>query len=263
MPKSKRKPPSKASVNPAADMPPVPPVLPAPEVAQVARAAEVAEASHAALDKDCPACHAKLPVRARYCSRCGEPQLPGVQRPVQLFIPAPPTAVPQATASPPPAVPSQVTVPSAPRIGAVRTGGPTVVPVLSAERPIPVSLLNPEAQAPEPVAPTQGPEPAPVPQPAPVQHVAPPPAPTPAPAPQPLWDLQTETRILALHTGREMTSDRFERVMAGFKLKPKPRAPAAKPKAAPKDAPKDAGKDKGKAPEKAAAKPAAKPAKGH
>ncbi|MEY2593679.1 MAG: hypothetical protein RI972_1368 [Pseudomonadota bacterium] len=67
--------------------------------------------------------------------------------------------------------------------------------------------------------------------------------------PQPLFDARTEARILALATSREITRERFDRLMVGWRLKPKPKVKAAAAKAAPKD--------------KAEKKAKEKPAKGH
>jgi hypothetical protein len=72
---------------------------------------------------------------------------------------------------------------------------------------------------------------------------------------QPLFDPATEARMLALRTSHEMTLERFERLMVGFRLKPKPKV---KPKAAPSKA-----ADKADKSEKKADKKADKKAKGH
>jgi hypothetical protein len=72
---------------------------------------------------------------------------------------------------------------------------------------------------------------------------------------QPLFDPATEARMLALRTSHEMTLERFERLMVGFRLKPKPKV---KPKAAPAKA-----ADKADKSEKKADKKADKKAKGH
>lgn len=73
----------------------------------------------------------------------------------------------------------------------------------------------------------------------------------------PLFDAHTEARILALSTSREMTRERFERLMMGFRLKPKPKVRVAPAKAASKD------KADPKADKKADKKAKDKPAKGH
>ena len=54
---------------------------------------------------------------------------------------------------------------------------------------------------------------------------------------------------MALATSREITRERFDRLMLGWRLKPKPKVKAAAAKAAPKD--------------KAEKKAKEKPAKGH
>ncbi|MFN5722662.1 MAG: hypothetical protein ACK47O_02450, partial [Betaproteobacteria bacterium] len=72
---------------------------------------------------------------------------------------------------------------------------------------------------------------------------------------QPLFDPATEARMLSLRTSHEMTLERFERLMVGFRLKPKPKV---KPKAAPSKA-----ADKADKSEKKADKKADKKAKGH
>ncbi|MBU6195683.1 MAG: hypothetical protein KGP02_12415 [Burkholderiales bacterium] len=252
----------------------------------------------------------KLPQRAKFCNACGEPQVPGLDRPVYL---APlPTVVVEA----PPRVPAQTSVPTVPRVAPPRSMGPTVVPSLAADRPIPASLLAPgltpeqlqAALGPPPVfapspeaitssrpipehgseperAPAMSPSPpdvvrglgslgvdaatgAAVPaasaadaaaaaaaaSPTPAQPQAPvhPPAqpqPQAPEQPQPLFDARTEARILALATSREITRERFDRLMVGWRLKPKPKVKAAAAKAAPKD--------------KAEKKAKEKPAKGH
>ncbi len=76
---------------------------------------------------------------------------------------------------------------------------------------------------------------------------------------QPLFDPATEARMLALRTSHEMTLERFERLMVGFRLKPKPKV---KPKAVPAKAADKADKSEKKADKKADQK-ADKKAKGH
>lgn len=172
----------------------------------------------------------------------------------------------QGTPSLVPAVvkPSQVTVPSTPKVPPVKPVGPLLVPALAADRPIPASLLQTELGAPpQPVqsevpvsAPAESIRKVPV-QAAPAPEPAPEPAPKSAPEAEPeaLFDSATEARILSLRAGREITLDRIERVMAGFKLRPKP---VVKPKPAKKAAAKAAdGADK------KADKKAYKKSKGH
>jgi hypothetical protein len=80
---------------------------------------------------------------------------------------------------------------------------------------------------------------------------------------QPLFDPATEARMLVLRTSHEMTLERFERLMVGFRLKPKPKPkPKVKPKAAPAKAGDKADKSEKKADKKADQK-ADKKAKGH
>lgn len=240
---------------------------------------------HAPTEKTCAACATTLPERARFCSRCGEPQLPGLRRPEPLLKAPATQAEEQARAAspglamPPPASPAQVTVPSTPKTGVVRSGSAAVVPVLALERPIPASLLNPEAALAMqaglvlPDSPPSSPgNPAAdgrnaqhgAPEQALDQAVATVPAQAQPPAastvsletraPAPLFDVATESRILALRAGREIMLERVDRLMGAFKLKPKPRSVATKPKARPKD---------DKASEKGPDKPKAKASKGH
>ncbi|MBU6195653.1 MAG: hypothetical protein KGP02_12265, partial [Burkholderiales bacterium] len=235
----------------------------------------------------------KLPLRAKFCNACGEPQLSGLERPVYL---APlPTVVVEAPAR----APAQASVPTVPRVAPPRSMGPTVVPSLAADRPIPASLLAP-GLTPEQLQAALGPAPVFAPSPeaitslrpipehgseperAPAVSPSPPDAvrglgplgvdaptgaavpaasaadaaaaaaaasPTPAepqapvhppaqpqsqahphphahpqpqpqapeqPQPQPLFDARTEARILALATSREITRERFDRLMVGW-----------------------------------------------
>lgn len=234
-------------------------------------AESVAEPGAEPAHKACAACGLHLPPQAKFCSGCGEPQIPGLERPIYR-VPLPTEAVSRPA--------SQVTVPSVPRV-APRASGAPLIPALTVDRPIPASLLQPGVSV-ESVSGFPEPEPAAkavtaveaVPQPATALHsphvdsaaaetrgpsmgsaptaAAPkrqaPQEPT-APAVEPLFDQATEARMLALRTSHEMTLERFERLMVGFRLKPKPRVAAAKPKAPPK--------------EKAEKKPKEKPAKGH
>lgn len=237
--------------------------------------------------KVCKACLLKLPQRAKFCNACGEPQLPGLKRPVYL------APVPTMVVEAPPRVPAQTPVPTVPRVAPPRSIGPTVVPSLAAGRPIPASLLAP-GLTPEQLQAALGPAPVFAPSPPAPQPVAPEaftplsePAHAPSAEPKPnpelgadpgselgselgsapkglhttppppsaqsqlqaLFDVATQTRILALATSRELTRERFDRLMAGWRLKPKPRVKAVAPKAAPKDKAEKKAKDK--------------PAKGH
>jgi hypothetical protein len=230
----------------------------------------------------------------------------GLERPVYRFPPA---------AADAPARPAaQTPVQSVPRVVPQRLAGATMVPSLAADRPIPLSLLQPEfavsaafrpvlTELPvspvsvppsdsgqmgptgdDPVSSTAGgvaakspevtvPEPesglAPKRTPQqgsrqPVEAVAgvvgsavseEPDGSDAEAAHQPLFDPATEARMLALRTSHEMTLERFERLMVGFRLKPKPKV---KPKAAPSKA-----ADKADKSEKKADKKADKKAKGH
>ena len=87
------------------------------------------------------------------------------------------------------------------------------------------------------------------------------PAATAAPQPPPLFDAHTDARILALATSREITRERFDRLMVGWRLKPKPKVKAVAPKPAPKDNADKAADQK--ADKKADKKAKDKPAKGH
>ena len=239
--------------------------------------------------KACRACAVTIPPTARFCSACGEPQMEGLERPVYRFPPA---------AADAPARPAaQTPVQSVPRVVPQRLAGATMVPSLAADRPIPLSLLQPEFAASAafrpvltelPVSPVSVP-------PADSGQIGPPgddPVPSTAggvaaqspeavagvaggvvggvvgsavleepdgsdaeAAHQPLFDPATEARMLALRTSHEMTLERFERLMVGFRLKPKPKV---KPKAAPSKA-----ADKADKSEKKADKKADKKAKGH
>ena len=256
--------------------------------------------------KACRACAVTIPPTARFCSACGEPQMEGLERPVYRFPPA---------AADAPARPAaQTPVQSVPRVVPQRLAGATMVPSLAADRPIPLSLLQPEfaasaafrpvltempvspasvrpadsgqmgpagdgpgpssadgavANSPEATAP--GPESGLEPKRAPQQGSRQPMEATGGvvasavleepdgsdaeAANQPLFDPATEARMLALRTSHEMTLERFERLMVGFRLKPKPKV---KPKAAPSKA-----ADKADKSEKKADKKADKKAKGH
>lgn len=260
--------------------------------------------------KACRACAVTIPPTARFCSACGEPQMEGLERPVYRFPPA---------AADAPARPAaQTPVQSVPRVVPQRLAGATMVPSLAADRPIPLSLLQPEFAASAafrpvltelPVSPVSvppadsgqmgpaGDDPVPstaggvaakspeatVPEPEsglapkrtpqqgsrqPVEAVAgvvggvagsavleEPDGSNAEAAHQPLFDPATEARMLALRTSHEMTLERFERLMVGFRLKPKPKV---KPKAAPSKA-----ADKADKSEKKADKKADKKAKGH
>jgi len=256
--------------------------------------------------KACRACAVTIPPTARFCSACGEPQMEGLERPVYRFPPA---------AADAPARPAaQTPVQSVPRVVPQRLAGATMVPSLAADRPIPLSLLQPEFAASAafrpvltelPVSPVSvppadsgqmgptGDDPVPstaggvaaqspevtVPEPEsglapkrtpqqgsrqPVEAVAgvvgsavseEPDGSDAEAAHQPLFDPATEARMLALRTSHEMTLERFERLMVGFRLKPKPKV---KPKAAPSKA-----ADKADKSEKKADKKADKKAKGH
>ncbi len=256
--------------------------------------------------KACRACAVTIPPTARFCSACGEPQMEGLERPVYRFPPA---------AADAPARPAaQTPVQSVPRVVPQRLAGATMVPSLAADRPIPLSLLQPEFAASAafrpvltelPVSPVSvrpadsgqmgpaGDDPVPstaggvaaqspeatVPEPEsglapkrttqqgsrqPVEAVAgvvgsavseEPDGSDAEAAHQPLFDPATEARMLALRTSHEMTLERFERLMVGFRLKPKPKV---KPKAAPAKA-----ADKADKSEKKADKKADKKAKGH
>ncbi len=256
--------------------------------------------------KACRACAVTIPPTARFCSACGEPQMEGLERPVYRFPPA---------AADAPARPAaQTPVQSVPRVVPQRLAGATMVPSLAADRPIPLSLLQPEFAASAafrpvltelPVSPVSvppadsgqmgptGDDPVPstaggvaaqspeatVPEPEsglapkrtpqqgsrqPVEAVAgvvgsavleEPDGSNAEAAHQPLFDPATEARMLALRTSHEMTLERFERLMVGFRLKPKPKV---KPKAAPAKA-----ADKADKSEKKADKKADKKAKGH
>ena len=256
--------------------------------------------------KACRACAVTIPPTARFCSACGEPQMEGLERPVYRFPPA---------AADGPARPAaQTPVQSVPRVVPQRLAGATMVPSLAADRPIPLSLLQPEFAASAafrpvltelPVSPVSvppadsgqmgptGDDPVPstaggvaaqspevtVPEPEsglapkrtpqqgsrqPVEAVAgvagsavleEPDGSDAEAAHQPLFDPATEARMLALRTSHEMTLERFERLMVGFRLKPKPKV---KPKAAPAKA-----ADKADKSEKKADKKADKKAKGH
>ena len=256
--------------------------------------------------KACRACAVTIPPTARFCSACGEPQMEGLERPVYRFPPA---------AADTPARPAaQTPVQSVPRVVPQRLAGATMVPSLAADRPIPLSLLQPEFAASAafrpvltelPVSPVSvppadsgqmgptGDDPVPstaggvaaqspevtVPEPEsglapkrtpqqgsrqPVEAVAgvvgsavseEPDGSDAEAAHQPLFDPATEARMLALRTSHEMTLERFERLMVGFRLKPKPKV---KPKAAPSKA-----ADKADKSEKKADKKADKKAKGH
>jgi hypothetical protein len=219
--------------------------------------------------KACRACAVTIPPTARFCSACGEPQMEGLERPVYRFPPA---------AADAPARPAaQTPVQSVPRVVPQRLAGATMVPSLAADRPIPLSLLQPEFAASaafRPVLtemPVSGQEAKRTPQQGssqPVEVVAGAVGSTVASAVleeadgsdaeaahQPLFDPATEARMLALRTSHEMTLERFERLMVGFRLKPKPKV---KPKAAPAKA-----ADKADKSEKKADKKADKKAKGH
>jgi hypothetical protein len=256
--------------------------------------------------KACRACAVTIPPTARFCSACGEPQMEGLERPVYRFPPA--------AADAPARLAAQTPVQSVPRVVPQRLAGATMVPSLAADRPIPLSLLQPEFAASaafrpvltelpvspvsvppsdsgqmgptgdDPVSSTAGgvaakspevtvPEPesglAPKRTPQqgsrqPVEAVAgvvgsavseEPDGSDAEAAHQPLFDPATEARMLALRTSHEMTLERFERLMVGFRLKPKPKV---KPKAAPSKA-----ADKADKSEKKADKKADKKAKGH
>lgn len=259
------------SAEPATQASPVDDAEPVTASEARASAEPVAEAVAQPVRKACAACGLHLPPQAKFCSGCGEPQIPGLERPIYR-VPLPTEAVSRPA--------SQVTVPSVPRV-APRASGAPLIPALTVDRPIPASLLQPGVSV-ESVSGFPQPEPAAkavtaveaVPQPATAPHsphvdsaaaetrgpsmgsaptaAAPkrqaPREPT-APAVEPLFDQATEARMLALRTSHEMTLERFERLMVGFRLKPKPRVAAAKPKAPPK--------------EKAEKKPKEKPAKGH
>jgi hypothetical protein len=239
--------------------------------------------------KACRACAVTIPPTARFCSACGEPQMEGLERPVYRFPPA---------AADAPARPAaQTPVQSVPRVVPQRLAGATMVPSLAADRPIPLSLLQPEFAASaafRPVLTEMPVSPASV-RPADSGQMSPAgddPVPSTAggvaaqspeavagvaggvvgtavasavleepdgsdaeAANQPLFDPATEARLLALRTSHEMTLERFERLMVGFRLKPKPKV---KPKAAPAKA-----ADKADKSEKKADKKADKKAKGH
>jgi hypothetical protein len=256
--------------------------------------------------KACRACAVTIPPTARFCSACGEPQMEGLERPVYRFPPA--------AADAPSRPAAQTPVQSVPRVVPQRLAGATMVPSLAADRPIPLSLLQPEfaasaafrpvltelpvspvsvppadsgqmgpagddpvpstaggvaAQSPEATVPEpeSGLAPKRTPQPGsrqPVEAVAgvvgsavleEPDGSDAEAAHQPLFDPATEARMLALRTSHEMTLERFERLMVGFRLKPKPKV---KPKAAPAKA-----ADKADKSEKKADKKADKKAKGH
>ena len=256
--------------------------------------------------KACRACAVTIPPTARFCSACGEPQMEGLERPVYRFPPA--------AADAPSRPAAQTPVQSVPRVVPQRLAGATMVPSLAADRPIPLSLLQPEFAASAafrpvltelPVSPVSvppadsgqmgppGDDPVPstaggvaaqspeatVPEPEsglapkrtpqqgsrqPVEAVAgvvgsavseEPDGSDAEAAHQPLFDPATEARMLALRTSHEMTLERFERLMVGFRLKPKPKV---KPKAAPSKAADKADKAADKADKKADKK-----AKGH
>ena len=303
MPKNKRK----RKVVPDA-APPVPEAAPPVQDATPPEADAPPAALHAprpAVDKPCRACTVALPARARFCSVCGEPQVQGLERPPYRFPPA--------AADPAARAPVQAPLPSVPRVAVPRSAGASWVPTLTADRPIPPSLLQPQlagqasarvdaqvdaqvdakADAPadaQPDAPvlqaataaatTLEPSPQGRVEPvvaleaveAPLVMAAHPPAEPPsirkeasspasleqeqpsAAANQPLFDTPTETRILALRSSHELTLERFERLMVGFRLKPKPKVKAAPAKSAEKS--------KGKADAKADKK-SDKKAKGH
>jgi hypothetical protein len=297
MPKNKRKRKVETDTAPA-----LPVDASALESKQPMDAAAVAEPA----TKACRACAVTIPPTARFCSACGEPQMEGLERPVYRFPPA---------AADAPARPAaQTPVQSVPRVVPQRLAGATMVPSLAADRPIPLSLLQPEFAASAafrpvltelPVSPVSvppadsgqmgptGDDPVPstaggvaakspevtVPEPEsglapkrtpqqgsrqPVEAVAgvvgsavseEPDGSDAEAAHQPLFDPATEARMLALRTSHEMTLERFERLMVGFRLKPKPKV---KPKAAPSKA-----ADKADKSEKKADKKADKKAKGH
>jgi hypothetical protein len=263
-------------------------------------------------NKACRACAVTIPPKARFCNACGEPQLEGLERPVYRFPPA--------AADAPVRTAAQTPVQSVPRMVPQRLAGATMVPSLAADRPIPLSLLQPEFAASTAFRPvlTELPAQAPPAATAPsspmsdmsdsssvqglarhgdsaaatekasdqaqehapqaalgkplkaiagaasesrIESAAEPRsevhgATDAAAANQPLFDAVTEARMLALRTSHEMTLERFERLMVGFRLKPKPKA---KPKAAPA---KKADEKADKA-EKKADKKADKKAKGH
>lgn len=259
--------------------------------------------------KACRACAGTIPPTARFCSACGEPQMEGLERPVYRFPPA--------AADAPARLAAQTPVQSVPRVVPQRLAGATMVPSLAADRPIPLSLLQPEfaasaafrpvltelpvspvsvppadsgqmgptgddpvsstaggvaAQSPEVTVPEpeSGLAPKRTPQQGsrqPVEAVAgvvgsavseEPDGSDAEAAHQPLFDPATEARMLALRTSHEMTLERFERLMVGFRLKPKPKV---KPKAAPSKAADKADKSEKKADK--SEKKADKKAKGH
>jgi hypothetical protein len=304
MPKNKRKRKVETDTAPA-----LPVDASALESKQPMDAAAVAEPA----TKACRACAVTIPPTARFCSACGEPQMEGLERPVYRFPPA---------AADAPARPAaQTPVQSVPRVVPQRLAGATMVPSLAADRPIPLSLLQPEFAASAafrpvltelPVSPVSvppadsgqigppGDDPVPstaggvaaqspevtVPEPEsglapkrtpqqgsrqPVEAVAgvvggvvgsavleEPDGSDAEAAHQPLFDPATEARMLALRTSHEMTLERFERLMVGFRLKPKPKV---KPKAAPAKAADKADKSEKKADK--SEKKADKKAKGH
>ena len=231
-------------------------------------------------EKACGACGIKLPSHARFCSACGEPQVEGLERPTYR---CPPSSQEPATPRA-----AQAVIRSVARVAVPRSVGAAVIPSLGSDRPIPASLMQipppvpvdeetrdldtrPLGDVPYPRVPPAGNPEAPAAHPSATQDPSPPsrvelqtataqgpttPGPTTQHATvahdaanQAAFDASTEARILALRTSHEMTLERFERVMAGFRLKPKPKA-----KAVP-------AKSKDKAEKKA--DPKSKPSKGH
>ncbi len=253
MPKSKRKPRAKVSA--------VPPAAPVEFVAPVSESS-TGHGGELSAEKACRSCSTSLPVQARFCSRCGEPQIDGLLRAAPLVPPE------ESTPSPAPAIikPSLVTVPTTPKVAPVKPLGPLLVPALAPDRPIPLSLLQAGGAVPPPnceqghgaakesgdESPGAEPLQSPVPAPAPVTSRMAEPESHPPAEPDPLFDNATETRILALRAGREITGERIDRVMAGFKLRPKPIAKPKPAKKADTKAEKKADKKAEKKPEKKA-----------
>ncbi|MFM8667330.1 MAG: hypothetical protein ACKOE3_14610, partial [Betaproteobacteria bacterium] len=159
-------------------------------VAEALPAPDAAEPAPANGLKACSACSVTLPMRAKFCSACGEPQLPGLQRPeyraplAQLQPQGQPQ--PQAVNESPSRPPAQTAVPTVPKVAPVRSSGATLVPSLAADRPIPASLLAP-GLTPEQLQAALGKPPlfSPTTQPTDVQGAVPEPAALAAPAPVP------------------------------------------------------------------------------
>lgn len=146
MPKSKRKPKPKHpriqdSATPSAAL---------PRTDEVLQAQGGLVLSGGEADIACKACETSLPRRARFCSVCGEPQLPGLQRPSPILsAPGSDSSSPAErglVADAATRTAAQTIVPSTPRVPPSRTFVVGALPMLTTDRPIPASLLQPAAK---------------------------------------------------------------------------------------------------------------------